>query len=88
MTSEEKNGPEKRQGLEAKNSVEDSLQKFTNKVLPGIFSKTGQKMSISSEKQLDCWFIRILYCPWTPGIGKTNHTNHNAYRRAQLDEMV
>jgi len=51
MTSEDKNGPEKRQGLEAKTSVEDSIQKFTNKVLPGIFSKSGQKMSISSEKQ-------------------------------------
>ena len=45
----EKNGPEKRQGLEAKNSVEDSIQKFTNKVLPGIFSnnKTGQKVAFS-----------------------------------------
>ena len=45
MTLRDKNGTEKRNGLEKMTSVEDSIQKLTNKVLPGIFSASKDKVS-------------------------------------------
>lgn len=38
MSSGEKNGSQARNGLEKISAVEDSIQKITSKVLPGIFS--------------------------------------------------
>ena len=54
MTPGDKNGAEKRNGLEKMTSVEDSIQKLTNKVLPGIFSSSSKVSTMvqdnSSEK--------------------------------------
>ena len=52
MSTGEKNGSEARNGLEKISAVEDSIQKITNKVLPGIFSanKVPIMTQDSSEK--------------------------------------